>query len=72
LSVGVGVTVTRDQTIYFACKHCGAVYSAMRSDSPTEKVFLLFCKGYRNVLQDDTGRYSLTDLMTVLPTPSKK
>ena len=66
------MTVTRDQTIYFTCKHCGAVYSAVRSDSPTEKVFLLFCEGCRNVLHDSTGHYSLTDLMTVLPTPLKK
>ena len=66
------MTVTRDQTIYCACKHCGAVYSAVRSDSPTEKLFLLFCEGCRNVLHDDAGHYSLTDLMPVLATPSKK
>jgi hypothetical protein len=35
-------------------------------------VFLLFCEGCRNVLHDSTGYYSLTDLMTVLPTPPKK
>jgi predicted SprT family Zn-dependent metalloprotease len=61
------MTVTRDRTIHFTCTHCGAVYSAVRSDSPTEKVFLLFCKECRNVLHDSTGHYSLTDLMQVLP-----
>ena len=66
------MTVTRDQTIYFTCEHCGAVYSAIRSDSPTEKVFLLFCEGCRNVLHDSTGHYSLTHLMPVLAKPPKK
>ena len=54
-----------NQLIHFNCEHCGTVYATVRSDSPTERVYRVYCPTCRHLLHDDTGFYCLSELAIV-------
>jgi predicted Zn finger-like uncharacterized protein len=54
-----------NQLIHFNCEHCGTVYATVRTDSPTERVYRVYCPTCRHLLHDDTGFYCLSELAIV-------
>ena len=52
--------------IQFTCRHCDTRYIAVRTESPIERAYRLYCQVCRDLLHDDTGFYSLSELLMIV------
>ena len=55
-----------NQPIHFTCRHCGTQYLAIRTESPTERAYRLYCQVCRQLLHDDIGFYCLSELVMIM------
>jgi hypothetical protein len=55
-----------NQPIRFTCRHCATRYLAVRTESPVERTYRLYCHVCRDLLHDDTGFYNLSELAMIV------